>query len=456
MVKFLVVKEILEKYESFEQYKKASNSDKAYKLHSAISPELLKLLGRIKKNYNNTYNAEKFIEQRAGVFKYHYHCHRNFLKSGKHFARNSWFEINIDLVKKAFENKEDKKYWNIANDELFSKEAHIWVDKHVFYTVDNYYNKLKPEYKAIFDKNLHNIKEEENNMTKLERIQYQKDYEAGLKAFPLETVLKAEERNKRVNAKRLATRIKKLTQKAMVEEELEIQRLKNKIEQLCAENSRLKTLKDLNSDVPKDVPEDDLPAKLEYEDLDKWFPNGIDDEEPAHRVLMKRFSEDCWKKLNGEFEKEKQMIEENDRNFDCGKELEKLQKALKDFPDDADFAIIPAVSANRRAVKNNIPNDDIPETFDDHREAVAKEIVNAIRDGIVGAAAGKRMLKMIGRENYRLTKIPEQVAGSFATRKNLNFVEKFIKAIAPFEKEFDPAECKWLTRHYRELKAEVA
>ena len=38
VVKFLVVKEILKKYESFEQYKKATNSDKAYKLHCAISP----------------------------------------------------------------------------------------------------------------------------------------------------------------------------------------------------------------------------------------------------------------------------------------------------------------------------------------------------------------------------------------------------------------------------------
>ena len=442
VVKFLVVKEILKKYESFEQYKKATNSDKAYKLHCAISPQLLKSLGRTTKKYN----AEKFIRESEKIFTYHFHCHKKY-KSEKKFSRNSWFEINPEIVKSAFENKKD---WNIANDKLFSKDAHIWVDKNIYYTADNYYNKSTPEKKEIFNKILHNIKEEikeeENNMTKLDRIQYQKDYEAGLKAFPLEDVLKAEAKKKRADDKRLKTKIKKMTQQAMVEEELEIQRLKKEIEKLRAENNHLKSLKDLNSDIP----EDDIPSSIEYKDLDKYFPDGIDEDDPSQKDLIARISEDCWKKLNEEAEQEKHTFEENDKNFDYEKELANVQNELKNFKEEpiANVAVV-------KQDKTTIPDDDIPETFDDHREDVAKEIANAIKDGIVGKATGKRYLKIIGCENYRLSKIPEQLANNFCTKKHLAFVEKFIKTIIPFKNEFDPDELKWLTKNYRDLKVSV-
>lgn len=420
VVKFLVVKEILKRYPSFDAYKRAANSDKAFKLHSAVNTDLLTKLGRC----GGVYNALKFIEQSADVFTYHFHCHKTY-KSGKRFARNSWFEVNLKTVEYAFANKDG---WNISN-EMFSRDAHIWVDRHVFN-----FKKAKKE-------------NEENTMTKEEKIQYQKDYEAGLKAFPLETILKAEARNKRAAGRRLKTRIKKLTQQAMVEEELEIRRLKNEIETLRAENSRLKSLKDLNSDIPDAAPSD----RIEYEDFDRYFPDGIDYDDPEQKDLISRISDDCWKKLNEEFEKEKQALEENEKNFDCAKEIKNVQEALKNLPEE------PAESAP--AVKRHktvIPDDDIPETFDDHRLEVAKEIANAIKDGTVGAIAGKHFLRMIGCENYRLAKIPEQIAGAFRTVKNLRFTEKFIKTIAPFEKEFDPAECRWLAGYYKDLKALVA
>lgn len=219
--------------------------------------------------------------------------------------------MSLEIVKFAFENKKD---WNIANDKLFSKDAHIWVDKNIYYTADNYYNRSTPEKKEIFDKILHNIKEEikeeENNMTKLERIQYQKDYEAGLKAFPLEVVLKAEAKKKRADEKRLKTKIKKMTQQVMVEEELEIQRLKKEIEKLRAENNNLKSLKDLNSDIPEEK-EKEEELVIEYEDLDKYFPDGIDQDNPEHRELMKHFSEHCKMRLDYEYENQhKAMMEE--------------------------------------------------------------------------------------------------------------------------------------------------
>ena len=166
--------------------------------------------------------------------------------------------------------------------------------------------------------------------------------------------------------------------------------------------------------------------------------------------MIARISEDCWKKLNEEAEQEKHTFEENDKNFDYEKELANVQNELKNFKEEpiANVAVV-------KQDKTTIPDDDIPETFDDHREDVAKEIANAIKDGIVGKAAGKRYLKIIGCENYRLSKIPEQLANNFCTKKHLAFVEKFIKTIIPFKNEFDPDELKWLNKNYRVLKVSV-
>lgn len=432
VVKFLVVNEILKKYQSFDEYTNAPNSDKACKLHSAISTKLLTSLGRI---YNERF-ALKFIKQSKNIFKYHFHRHNQY-KSVKKFARNSWFEMNLEIVKFAFDNKED---WNIANDELFSKAAHKWVDKKVFkYT-------------------------EEDNMTKLEKIQYQKDYEAGLKAFPLEVVLKDEAKKKRANDKRLETKVKKMTQQAMVEEEIEIQRLKKENEQLRARISYLESLKDLNSDIPKDdIPEDDVPASIEYKDIDKYFPDGIDEDDPNQKDLIARISDDCWNKINEEGEQEKRMLEEKEKNFDYEKEMENVKNMLKNFPKEEyseNFARKRDANETRTltdaeisaVVEQTIPTDDIPETFDDHREGVANAIAHAIKNGIVGLNAGRHFLKMIGCENYRLPKIPEQLEGSFCNKKQLAFVEWLYKQLMPFENEFDKADKKWLIQYYRELK----
>lgn len=316
VVVFLVVREILKKYKTFDEYKNSPNSDKAYKLHCAISPDGLAKLSK----FNNTKNFEKFLIDSTSLFIYHRHCHKNY-KSGKQFSRNSWFEINNKIVKSAFENQ---KNWNTKNKKLLSKDAHKWIDKHIYFSIDN---------SIIDDKLINTIKDE--LMTKKEKELIVQKYAKGEGAFiSAEEEIKQLEKAERKKLRTTERRIKRIAQKTLIEEQTKIAKLEQENKQLKAEIEHLKSLKDLNSDI-----EDTSP--IEYEDLDKYFPDGIDSNDPSQQHLIYRISEKCWNKLNEECNCEKQndrqqietpikqTIEHNDSETDIPTEEEILAEKKK-------------------------------------------------------------------------------------------------------------------------------
>lgn len=317
VVVFLVVREILKKYNSFDEYKNSPNSDKAYKLHCAISPDGLAKLSK----FNNTKNFEKFLTDSTSLFIYHRHCHKHY-KSDKKFSRNSWFEINDNIVKSAFENP---KKWNTKNKKLLSEYSHKWIDKHIYFSIDN---------STIDDKLINTIKDE--LMTKKEKELINQKYENGEGAFiSAEEEIKQLEKAERKKLRATERRIKRIAQKTLIEEQTKIAKLEQENKQLKAEIEHLKSLKDLNSDI-EDI------SPIEYEDLDKYFPDGIDLADASQKHLIDRISEKCWNKLNEECNCEKndnnkqevetqikQTIEHNDTNFDIPSEEEILAEKKK-------------------------------------------------------------------------------------------------------------------------------
>lgn len=141
-------------------------------------------------------------------------------------------------------------------------------------------------------------------MTKKQKLNLKLECEQGLHALPYEDLIKDIEKKERRKARSQEKRIKRIAQKTLVEEQTKIAKLEARIAELEAENKHLKSLKDLNSDIP----EEDKEFVIEYDDLDKYFPDGIDQDDPKHQELMKHFSEHCKMRLDYEFEKERKAL----------------------------------------------------------------------------------------------------------------------------------------------------
>lgn len=151
----------------------------------------------------------------------------------------------------------------------------------------------------------------EETMTKEEKEAIYKKYEDGKGAFispeaEIKSVLKKE--------KSAARRKQTIAKNAIEASIAEFAKMKQRLAELEAENKHLKSLKDLNSDIPEEKEkekEKEEELVIEYEDLDKYFPDGIDQDNPEHRELMKHFSEHCKMRLDYEYENQhKAMMEE--------------------------------------------------------------------------------------------------------------------------------------------------
>ena len=94
---FLTFNSICQHYKSIDEYKNASNGDKAYKLH--ISRDCIKRLSRV----NQKYYLKEFLKKSENIFTYHKHCHK-IHKSKKKFNRHSWFELSASVLEK-YENE---------------------------------------------------------------------------------------------------------------------------------------------------------------------------------------------------------------------------------------------------------------------------------------------------------------------------------------------------------------
>lgn len=174
-------------------------------------------------------------------------------------------------------------------------------------------------------------------MTKTQKAEVYKKYEQGNGALASpEVEIKEIEKQERRKARAQEKRIKHIAQKTLIEEQTKIAKLEQTIAELRAEVAYLKSLKDLNSDIP----EEDKDFVIEYDDLDKYFPDGIDQDDPKHQELMKHFSEHCKMRLDYEFDKER--------------------KAMEDKPMTEDEAEAQISSCQRLLESGELEDDDIP------------------------------------------------------------------------------------------------
>lgn len=139
----MTVLKILENFKSFEDYKNAKASSKAYILGSALTRKTLSELARNNKKHHC---FKKFLKDSDGIFIYHKPCHKKY-KSGKSFSRNAWFEIDIQTVELAF--AKGKTYWHTNNTMLLDRHSHKWIDKHIFYTAKEHKNDKDAESRSI-------------------------------------------------------------------------------------------------------------------------------------------------------------------------------------------------------------------------------------------------------------------------------------------------------------------
>lgn len=250
IVIFLTILNIKNNFGTFEEYRNSSIGNKALKLHIAE-----KILRKISK-----YKLKEFISKSTHLFKYHKHCHKTFA-SGKKFTRNSWFEINEEF----FIEENLNKLIEIQLNSL-SYHSRQWI------------------YKNIFDKQQGNI------MTKAEKENLRIECEQGKHGLPYEVLVKDIEKKERRKKKSQEKRLKKAAMQANDELNKEIEKLKQQILEKDAEIKYLNQFKDITSDVPDNSP-------IEYEDLEKYFPDGIDEDDPEQQPLIKRISENCWEKI---------------------------------------------------------------------------------------------------------------------------------------------------------------
>lgn len=185
-------------------------------------------------------------------------------KNGKTFNHLSYWMIDTRKAEKAFTNGALTN----PKSSFFSRESHAIIDGIVFQ-----YARLRMKMMNECIKNSNNIAGD-NTMTKTQKENLKAECEKGLHGLPYEYLVKDIEKREKSNLKRLKTRIRKLTQQAMVEMQIELEKANGRIKELEAENEHLKSLKDLNSDIPQD---DDV-AEVENKNLDNPFYDMTDEE----------------------------------------------------------------------------------------------------------------------------------------------------------------------------------
>lgn len=256
VVIYLTLVNIKNNFNSLDDYCNESVGNKALKLN--IKNKFLNNLTKI----DNVRHLKEFIAESTHLFKYHKHCHVKFA-SGKKFTRNSWFELKSHLLN-------SQNLTSLANCCLdsMSADSRKWLEKHIFNT-------------------------RENNMTKTEKENLRIECEQGKHGLPYEVLVKDIEKKERRKKKSQERRLKKAMIQANDELNEEISKLKMQILEKDAELKYISQFKDITSDVPDDSP-------IEYEDLNRYFPDGIDEDDPEQQPLIKRISSDCWDKMNEE------------------------------------------------------------------------------------------------------------------------------------------------------------
>ena len=176
-------------------------------------------------------------------------------KSGKKFSHHGWWMIDTRKAEALFA---DEAWDNLSSDRC-SDEARYVISKIAFY-----YAKLKLHRYNLTLKKL-NIITKDKTMTKAEKEKLKEECDQGLHGLPYDYLVKHIEKEEKTKLKTLQTRIRKMTQKAMIEMQIELEKKDARISELEAENEYLKSLKDLNSDIPEDdiLDDEELNAELD-------------------------------------------------------------------------------------------------------------------------------------------------------------------------------------------------
>ena len=259
-------------------------------------------------------------------FHYQPHFNKNY-SSGKTYSVNSYWYIDFDVI------------------ERYICDADVADCKSKFYTKEQHHliNRLFLKQKTKKTKK-QKSKSKEQTMGKIKKVdgytkqQWNEMYAKGERAYTWEQAVKFEEKKRRAAEKHKMT-IAKNAAKETLKEYAKLQ-LENK--QLKAQLEYLKSLKDKNSDIAEE------PAKLydNPDDID-WENEVPEDERERDAWINEHCSEACKQKLKEEFEASLNQ-EHSDKDFDYGKEAEKVKKLL------ADAEFIERANANS--------NDDIDES----------------------------------------------------------------------------------------------
>ena len=174
-------------------------------------------------------------------------------KSGKKFSHLGWWMLDTKVAGKVFM---DNTYANKMS-KRYCEEARYVISKFAFR-----YSQLRQERTNLIFKRIQQI-EKDTTMTKADKEKLKEECEKGLHCLPYDYMVKSIEKEEKTKLRTLQTRIRKMTQKAMIELTHENEMLKAENEALKAKVKHLEELKDINSDIPDDD------GNIDYEKLNE-------------------------------------------------------------------------------------------------------------------------------------------------------------------------------------------
>ena len=311
---FLTFNSICQHYKSIDEYRHASDGDKAYKLH--ISRDYIKRLSLV----NQKKCLKEFLEKSTDLFKYHKHCHK-IHKSKKKFNRHSWFELSDSVLEKyeneytqlPNENKENKLI--LTSNKLISKDTKQFLENVIYldYFLKKNLNKIPNELRNELLNELTQI-ENEITMKQKEKEQHKSDKSM---VKQLNNEIKKLKNQHIKMKKEIREYILQVIQndKVINEQNEQIKEQQEQIKELKSHNKELESQlahtnnKDKNSDIPVDEqikePVKEEEHLIEYDELDKYFPDEIEQSD------FDRLSDDCKQKIKEKAEKENLEFEKN-------------------------------------------------------------------------------------------------------------------------------------------------
>ena len=270
-------------------------------------------------------------------------------KSGKKFSHLGWWMLDTRVADKVFA---DSTYASKMS-KRYCEEARYVISKIAFR-----YSKLRQERTNLIFKKMQQI-EKDTTMTKADKEKLREECERGLHGLPYDYLVKSIQREEKSKLRTLQTRIRKMTQKAMVGLTHENEMLKAENEALKAKVKHLEELKDTNSDIPEDddgvVSGAEAPHKLSFEEFVAEYPDGIDPDTFDFDTL----SDECKAKLQAEYDEEQTKIDNTDAIYDFKKLGEAFAVAHAEMhAKPTNVFVAPPELAEKKVVET--PVDDIP------------------------------------------------------------------------------------------------